>query len=335
MVQDTYNRPLQDLRISVTDRCNFRCGYCMPAEIFGEAYQFLPNKQLLSFEEITRVAKIMVGLGVRKLRLTGGEPLIRQEIEKLVAMLAEIDQVDDFALTTNAYFLPQKAQALADAGLKRVTVSLDSLDDDIFRAMNGNKAGVEPVLKGLKAAEKAGLTPIKINAVVKRGVNDHTLVDMARFCKDNGYILRFIEFMDVGTRNGWSMEHVVPAQEIIEQIDAVMPLERTKQNYFGEVAYRYQYRDGGGELGVIASVTKPFCGSCTRLRLSPEGQLYTCLFAKKGTDLREPLRAGASDDELKDFITGMWSKRTDRYSEQRTEASANDDDRIEMYYIGG
>lgn len=343
-VQDTFKRPLQDLRISVTDRCNFRCNYCMPAEIFGEAYQFMPHPALLTFEEITRLARLMIGLGVRKLRLTGGEPLLRREVYKLVGMLAGLG-ADDLAMTTNGFLLEKWAPLLAENGLKRVTVSLDSLDNEVFRRMNGDKADVAPVLAGIRAAERVGLTPIKVNAVVQKGVNDHTLVDLARFCKDSGYTLRFIEYMDVGTRNGWQMDQVVPAEEILARIDAALPIERVAPDYFGEVAYRYRYRDGGGEVGVIASVTKPFCGTCTRLRLSPEGQIYTCLFARAGVSLRDPLRAGATDDELINLVTGIWRKRTDRYSEIRTaatdpdEAAAPDDGqprkKIEMYYIGG
>lgn len=334
---DRYQRPLRDLRISVTDRCNFRCAYCMPEEIFGERYPFLKRDQLLTFEEIARVARLIAGAGAVKLRLTGGEPLLRQELEKLVAMLADIPNIDDLAMTTNAYFLADKAQMLKDAGLHRVTVSLDSLDDAVFRQMNGNRAGVDRVLEGIAVADSVGLTPIKINAVVQRGVNDHTLVDLARYCKDHGYILRFIEYMDVGTRNGWRMDHVVPADEIISKIDAALPLEPIGREYASETALRYAYRDGGGEIGVIASVTRPFCGACSRLRISPEGQLYTCLFATHGTDLRTALRAGASDDELMKIIGGTWSNRTDRYSEERGQQASDDDDsdRIEMYYIGG
>lgn len=331
---DTFKRPLRDLRISVTDRCNFRCTYCMPADVFGDTFQFMKREQLLTFEEITRVTRLIVQAGAVKLRLTGGEPLVRREVEKLVAGLAAIAGVEDLALTTNGVLLPQKAGLLRDAGLQRVTISLDTLDDTIFRAMNGGKAGVDDVLAGIQAAKAANLTPIKINAVVQKGVNDHTIVDLARFCKDSGYVLRFIEYMDVGTLNGWRMDDVVSAEEVVARIDAAMPLEALPRNYASETSLRYQYRDGGGEIGVIASVTKPFCGACSRLRMSPEGQLYTCLFAIKGTDLKTPLRAGASDAELLQIIGGMWSQRDDRYSEQRTDDSA-DPNRIQMYYIGG
>lgn len=335
-IRDKFNRPLRDLRISVTDRCNFRCTYCMPAEIFGENYKFLPREQILTYEEITRVARVMVGLGVTKLRLTGGEPLVREALETLVGMLAQIDGTDDLAMTTNGYLLPQKAQMLKDAGLQRVTVSLDTLDDTIFRRMNGGRAGVKRVLQGIEAAEKAGLTPIKINAVVQRGVNDHTIVDLARYCKDHNYIVRFIEYMDVGNINGWKLDQVVPADEIIERIDRELPLELIEENYHGEVAKRYRFRDGeGGEIGLITSVTKPFCGACTRMRLSPEGQLYTCLFGTKGADVKTPLRDGATDEELAAFITGIWGKRTDRYSEERFDQTKQRDPKVEMYHIGG
>ncbi len=330
---DRFQRPMRDLRISVTDRCNFRCTYCMPAEIFGENYVFLPREQLLTFEEITRVARLSVGLGVVKLRITGGEPLVRQELEKLVALLTAIPGVEDIALTTNGKLLPQKAAALREAGLKRITISLDSLDNDTFRKMNGGRANVEDVLRGIDSAVAVGFSPIKINCVVIRGVNEDKIVDLARFCRERGFIARFIEYMDVGTRNGWEMRQVVPAKEIVSRIDAVFPLEPAQANYRGEVAERWRYRDGGGEIGVIASVTQPFCGDCTRLRLSAEGELYTCLFAVKGTDLKGPIRAGATDEELTMLMRGTWHARTDRYSEER--ASAPRGEKIEMYYIGG
>jgi len=306
----------------------------MPAEVFHEKYQFLPHKQILTFEEIIRLARLAVDLGVVKLRLTGGEPLVRHDIEKLVAMLTTIPGVHDIAMTTNGSLLSKMADKLHDAGLKRITVSLDSLDNDVFRQMNGDRSDVAPVLEGIAAAERAGMTPIKVNAVIKRGVNDHTLVDLARYCKDHGYILRFIEYMDVGTRNGWRLDDVVPAKEIIARIDAVMPIEPIDSGYYGEVAERWRYRDGSGEVGVIASVTQPFCGTCTRLRLSAEGSIYTCLFALKGTSLRDPLREGATDDELKAIMQRVWGSRTDRYSEIRTQDTAGHD-KIEMYYIGG
>lgn len=333
MIRDQLKRPLRDLRISVTDRCNFRCTYCMPAEIFGERYQFLPRAELLTFEEIVRLTRVIVKLGAVKVRLTGGEPLMRHDIEKLVAMLSEIDGVDDLTLTTNGYFLPQKAQALKDAGLRRITVSLDSLDEAVFRRMNGNKASVQNVLDGIAAAEKAGLQPIKINAVVQRGVNDHTVVDLARFCKERGYIARFIEYMDVGNLNGWKLDEVVTADEIAAMIGAELPLEQVKRHYASEVAMRFQYT-AGGEMGIISSVTKPFCGACSRMRLSSEGKIYTCLFATEGTDLRDPLRNGAADAEIEHIIRDTWGSRIDRYSEERSERT-EPRPKVEMYHIGG
>jgi cyclic pyranopterin phosphate synthase len=337
-ILDRFRRPLRDLRISVTDRCNFRCTYCMPAEIFGERYEFLPKADLLTFEEITRLTRVLVRLGVVKVRLTGGEPLVRNQVEKLVAMLSEVGGVEDLTLTTNAYLLPQKAQALKSAGLQRVTVSLDTLDEDIFKQMNGRGFGTQRVLEGIEAAERVGLNPIKVNSVVQRGVNDHTIVDLARYFKERGHIVRFIEYMDVGNRNGWKLDHVVSAAEIVEKINAEMPCEPAEPNYRGEVANRYRYKDGGGEFGVIASVTQPFCGDCTRLRLSPEGQIFTCLFGARGTDLRSPLRDGATDDELEAIIRRTWGKRTDRYSEERssmTEELRRQRKKVEMYHIGG
>jgi GTP 3',8-cyclase len=331
---DQLGRPLRDLRISVTDRCNFRCPYCMPAEIFGEKYQFLPKDKVLTFEEITRLTRIIIRLGAVKLRLTGGEPLVRQDVDQLVAQLATLDGAHDLALTTNGVLLPKLADRLKAAGLRRVTVSLDSLDNDVFRRMNGNRADVADVILGIDAARAAALTPIKINCVVQRGVNDHTIIDLARWAKDEGYILRFIEYMDVGNRNGWRMDQVVSAREIAERIDAVMPLETLPRSYSSETALRYRYADGGGEIGMIASVTMPFCGDCSRMRLSVDGSIYTCLFAISGTDLKTPLRAGASDDDLEAIIRNTWTARTDRYSEIRTSVT-KPAEKIEMYYIGG
>jgi len=337
MITDQFGRPMRDLRISVTDRCNFRCPYCMPAEIFGEAYQFLPKEQILSFEEIARLARIFVGLGVNKVRITGGEPLLRVDLHRLVAMLAGIDGVQDLTLTTNGYLLAQQAQSLKDAGLRRVTVSLDSMDEDTFKRMNGRGLGSHRVFQGIERAAAVGFAPIKINAVVHKGVNDHTIVDLARQFKGTGHIVRFIEYMDVGNLNGWKLDQVVPAAEVIRRIDAGMPLEPLAGNYRGEVAMRYRYRDGEGEVGVIASVTKPFCGDCTRSRLSTEGSIYTCLFSGAGVSLRDPMRAGASDEELRELIAGVWGGRVDRYSEERAELTdlQNAPRKIEMYQIGG
>ncbi len=332
---DRFRRPLRDLRISVTDRCNFRCPYCMPAEIYGDRYQFLPRESLLTFEEIARLTRVLVGLGVVKVRVTGGEPLVRAEIDKLIAMLARIPGIEDLTMTTNAFLLSQFADRLKEAGLQRITVSLDSLDDSVFRKMNGRNFGTDRVLEGIEAADRAGLRPIKINAVVQRGVNDHTLVELARFARERGHIARFIEYMDVGTLNGWKMDDVVPAEEILERIHAEMPLEPVEANYKGEVALRYGFRDGDGEVGVIASVTKPFCGDCARMRLSPEGQIVTCLFATSGTDLRTPMREGATDDELEAIIRGLWGLRDDRYSEIRTMFTDEPRKKVEMYHIGG
>jgi GTP 3',8-cyclase len=337
MIADKFGRPLRDLRISVTDRCNFRCTYCMPAEIFGESYQFLPKDEILTFEEITRLGRIFAELGVNKLRITGGEPLLRTDLHRLIAMLSEIAGVEDITLTTNGYLLAQQAQQLKDAGLQRVTVSLDTLDDEIFKQMNGRGFSAQRVLQGIEKATEVGLAPIKINAVVQKGVNDHTVVGLARYFKGTGHIVRFIEYMDVGNRNGWKWDQVVPASEIIRLIDAEMPLEPLDPNYQGEVAMRYRYQDGTGEVGVIASVTQPFCGDCTRARLSTDGKIYTCLFASNGLSLRDHLRAGASDADLRDLISGIWSRRVDRYSEERTELAPlqNQRRKIEMYQIGG
>ena len=331
---DTLGRPLRDLRISVTDRCNFRCVYCMPKEVFGRGYRFLDRKELLSFEEIARVARAFAARGVSKLRLTGGEPLLRRELERLVEMLAAIPGIEDLTLTTNGSLLVQKAQTLADAGLRRVTVSLDSLDDEVFRAMNDVDFPVERVLEGIAAAADAGLAPVKVNMVVKRGQNDGSVLEMAEQFRGTGHVLRFIEYMDVGHTNGWRLDDVVPAAEIVRTIDSVWPLEPVEPGYRGEVARRYRYRDGAGEIGVIASVTQPFCGDCTRARLSAEGRLYTCLFAVRGHDLRALVRGGATDDELVEAIGRVWLKRSDRYSEIRSERTA-DLPKVEMSYIGG
>jgi len=330
---DTLGRPLHDLRISVTDRCNFRCVYCMPKEIFGKDYQFLPRSEILTFEEIERLVRIFVSLGVQKIRLTGGEPLVRRDLERLVEKLARIGDLD-LTLTTNGSLLAQKARLLADAGLRRVTVSLDSLDDATFRAMNDVDFPVAKVLAGIEAARAAGLAPIKINMVTKRGVNESSIVPMARYFKGTGMTLRFIEFMDVGSTNGWRLDDVVPAREVVAMIDREMPLEPVQAGYRGEVAARYRYKDGSGEIGVISSVTQPFCADCTRARLSADGSLYTCLFATQGHDLRALLRSGATDEEITSAIAAVWTDRTDRYSDLRSKETAGLH-KIEMSFIGG
>ena len=331
MTADRLGRPLRDLRISVTDRCNFRCVYCMPKEVFGSDYRFLDRKELLTFEELERVARVFVGLGVEKLRLTGGEPLVRKDVEHLIALLAPLGV--ELTLTTNASLLAAKAQALADAGLHRITVSLDSLDDETFRLMNDVDFPVARVLEGIEAAAAVGL-PVKVNAVVKRGLNEHAILEMASYFRETGHTLRFIEYMDVGATNGWRLDDVVPAAEIVERISAVFPLEPVDPGYRGEVAKRWRYADGAGEIGLIASVTQPFCGDCTRARISAEGRLYTCLFAVRGHDLRALVRGGASDEELRAAIEAIWGRRTDRYSELRTEQTVKLP-KVEMSYIGG
>jgi GTP 3',8-cyclase len=329
---DRFQRPLRDLRISVTDRCNFRCVYCMPKEVFGRDYAFLPRAELLTFEEIARVARAFVALGVEKVRITGGEPLVRRDVERLVALLAELPGLD-LTLTTNGALLAEKARALQEAGLRRVTVSLDSLDDAVFRAMNDVDFPVSRVLGGIEAAAGAGL-PVKVNVVVKRGLNDGDVLDLAAHFRGTGHVLRFIEYMDVGHSNGWRMDDVVPAREIVRMIDERFPLEPLEPAYRGEVARRWRYRDGEGEIGVIASVSQPFCGDCTRARLSADGKLYTCLFAVRGHDLRALVRGGASDGELERAIGAVWRQRTDRYSELRS-AETVELPKVEMSYIGG
>jgi cyclic pyranopterin phosphate synthase len=331
-LRDTRARSMRDLRISVTDRCNFRCTYCMPREVFDSSYRFLPHEAILSFEEIARLARVFVGLGVNKLRLTGGEPLVRRNLERLVALLAEL-QVE-VTLTTNGSLLARQAAALKKAGLDRVTVSLDSLDDATFRAMNDADFPVARVIDGIEAAAAVGLGPVKINMVVKRGVNDQGVVQMAERWRGTGHIIRFIEFMDVGSTNGWRMDDVVPSAQIVEKISQRWPLEPIGANYPGEVAERWRYLDGAGEIGVISSVTQAFCSSCTRMRLSTEGSLFTCLFAQSGHDLKALLRSGASEDELRDEIAAVWQRRADRYSEIRTAETAKNK-KVEMSYIGG
>ena len=337
MTVDAYKRSLRDLRISVTDRCNFRCPYCMPADVFGDKYEFVPRAEILTFEEIERLARVFVDHGVRKLRITGGEPLLRKDLPRLVGKLAHVDGVEDLSLTTNGQLLADYAEPLKAAGLHRLTVSLDSLDDEVFRVMNGRDQGPERVLEGIEAAERAGFPGVKINCVVQRGVNDHTALDLCRHFKGTPHIVRFIEFMDVGNLNGWNVSQVVPAAELLEEIGARFALVRADPNYGGEVATRYRYADGSGEIGMIASVSQPFCGGCTRARLSPTGALVTCLFATGGTDLRAPLRDGATDAELSAVVGKVWTARTDRYSEERARNTdyAERPPKIEMFRIGG
>ena len=339
---DTLGRPLHDLRISVTDRCNFRCTYCMPREVYGRDYAFLPRAELLTFEEITRLARLFTQLGVRKVRLTGGEPLLRRDLPVLVRMLAAVDAIDDLTLTTNGSLLERLAAPLAEAGLRRISVSLDSLDNETFAKMNDVAFPVDAVLGGIDAAAAAGLRPVKVNMVVRRGLNERDVLPMARFFRERGHILRFIEYMDVGHTNGWRLDDVVPAAEIIAAIDAEMPLIALPPRYPGEVADRWAYADGTGEVGLIASVTQPFCRDCSRARLTADGQLYTCLFASSGHDLRAALRAGVPDDELLETLSGVWRARSDRYSDLRSAATkrplpvlVSDPNRVEMSRIGG
>jgi GTP 3',8-cyclase len=332
---DQLARPLRDLRISVTDRCNFRCVYCMPKAVFGPQFVFLPREEILTYEEIARLGRLFVAHGVEKMRLTGGEPLVRRDLDKLVRELAMIPGLRDLTLTTNGALLKQKARALKDAGLQRITVSLDSLTDETFMAMNDVHFPVRGVLDGIEAAVAVGLRPVKINMVVKRGMNDQDVLEMARFFKGSGCVLRFIEYMDVGTTNGWRMADVVPAEEILRVINAELPLEPLEANYSGEVARRYRYRDGTGEIGIIASVTLPFCHDCTRARLTANGKLYTCLFTNIGHDLRALLRAGSSDEQLAGFLRKIWRGRADRYSERRTDQTLALWPKMEMSRLGG
>jgi cyclic pyranopterin phosphate synthase len=336
-VSDALKRPLHDLRISLLDRCNFRCPYCMPESEFHDDYQFLTRSQRLTHDEILTIARVATSLGVSKLRLTGGEPLLDKKLPALVEGLAQLDGVEDLALTTNGMLLAPIAQTLVDAGLQRVTISLDSLDEAVFRQMSGGRGDLATVLQAIDAAAEAGLAPIKINVVVERGVNDHTVLELLEHFRGTGHIVRLIEYMDVGNRNGWRMDQVVPSGELLERVEARWPLRRVDRNYPGEVARRYQYEDGQGEIGFISSVTEPFCGSCSRARLSSDGMLYTCLFANRGTDLREPLRNGADDDELADILSRIWLQRADRYSELRRPDVAEHHalSKVEMYRIGG
>jgi GTP 3',8-cyclase len=330
---DRYQRPLHDLRVSVTDRCNFRCTYCMPKEVFGPDYPFLPREALLTFEEIVRLVRLFASLGVRKVRITGGEPLLRRDLPDLIRMLNEVDDIEDIALTTNGVLLPRYAAALRQAGLQRINVSLDAIHDEVFHRMNGGAASVRQVLDGIRAAADAGLG-VKVNMVVQRGVNDSEIVPMARHFRGTGHIVRFIEYMDVGNTNGWRWDQVVSKQEILERINREMPLEPLPSRYYGEVADRYRYVGTDEEIGVISSVTDAFCGTCTRARLSADGQLFTCLFAEKGHDLRSLLRGGAPDEEIRRWIAEIWQNRTDRYSEERGQ-STKQKKKVEMSYIGG
>ena len=335
--RDTFSRPMRDLRISVMDRCNFRCPYCMPRETFHEQYRFLGSHERLSFDEIVRLARLFVQLGVRKLRLTGGEPLLRANLPDLIGDLTAIAGVEDVALTTNGVLLARYAAELKAAGLKRVTVSLDSLDAAVFARMSGGFGGVAEVLEGIEQAQRAELTPIKINAVIERGLNEHTALDLIERFRGTGVIVRFIEYMDVGTRNHWSSERVVPSRELLERISARWPLSPLKPAYRGEVAERYAFTDGQGEMGFISSVSQPFCGACSRARLSSDGIMYTCLFANHGTSLRDALRGGANDDALLELVRSVWLRRSDRYSELRAQlrASTHEERKVEMFYIGG
>jgi cyclic pyranopterin phosphate synthase len=335
--RDRLNRPLRDLRISVMDRCNFRCPYCMPREQFHDAYRFLKSSQRLSFEEILRLARLFVAQGVRKIRLTGGEPLLRANLADLIGDLTSIAGIEDVALTTNGILLARHAAELKAAGLNRITVSLDSLDPDVFSRMSGGFGGVAEVLAGIEAAQRADLTPIKINAVIQRGINDHTVLDLVERFRGTGVIVRFIEYMDVGNRNHWEPDRVVSSRELADIINGRWPIEPLERNYRGEVARRYGFADGAGEVGFISSVTQAFCGDCSRARLSSDGALYTCLFAAQGRSLRDPLRAGATDEELAELIRQIWSGRQDRYSELRANLrqASGDHTKVEMYYIGG
>ncbi|WP_252311348.1 GTP 3',8-cyclase MoaA [Sinobaca sp. H24] len=331
---DQYKRPLQDLRISIMDRCNFRCSYCMPKEIFGDDYVFMPEEELLSFSEITMLAEEFAALGVKKLRLTGGEPLLRKNVPELIEKLVKIEGIEDIALTTNGVHLVKQAKALKEAGLMRINLSLDAIDPQVFQEMNGRKVKPDIVLKGMQAAVDAGLH-VKVNMVVRKGVNDQEVIPMAKYCKDIGVTLRFIEFMDVGQTNGWDYSQVVTKKELLDMVSTIAPLQPLERDYLGEVANRYGYADSNVEVGFISSVSDAFCGTCTRARISADGKLFTCLFAESGTDLKTLVRSGASPDEVRHFIENVWNGRTDRYSEERTEETVKNRKKIEMSYIGG
>ena len=336
MLLDRLNRPIEDLRISVTDRCNFRCTYCMPHEKFGHKYQFTPKENLLSFEEIEKITNILVKHGVRKIRITGGEPLLRNNIDALISKISRLKNINDISLTTNGFLLPVMAKKLRDSGLHRLTISLDSLDDEVLKSMTGRNITAQSILSGISAAEQAGFTQIKINTVVQRNVNDHSIIDIAKHFKNRGHIVRFIEYMDVGNLNDWGKSKVFTEDEIFNTINAVMPLKKITPNYKSEVALRYQYTDQSAEIGIIASVTKPFCGNCSRLRLSPEGKLFTCLFASSGTDIRSILRDTSGKGNLESAIKNMWTNRSDRYSEIRNKTlNKSPRKKIEMFQIGG
>lgn len=333
-VTDKFGRALKDLRISVIDKCNLRCSYCMPKEIFGDDYAFLPEEELLSFDEIMTVVKSFSKLGVNKIRITGGEPLMRKDLPELIEAITKVEGIDDIALTTNAFFLPKRAKELKAAGLQRVNISLDAIDDEVFKEINGRGVVVRPVLKGIEAALAEGME-VKVNMVVKKGMNENQILPMARYFKDTDVILRFIEFMDVGNHNGWDLSTVISKQEIVDIINEEMPLEPKVRNYYGEVANRFVYEDGIGEIGVISSVTDSFCDTCTRIRLSADGKLYTCLFASSGYDMKDRLREGLEESEITKLLEDLWAGRTDRYSDERSKYGPTDREKIEMSYIGG
>ncbi|WP_052350121.1 GTP 3',8-cyclase MoaA [Virgibacillus sp. SK37] len=333
-IQDHLGRPLKDLRISVIDKCNLRCTYCMPKEIFGDDYAFLPENELLSFNEIVQLAEAFAQLGVEKIRITGGEPLLRKDLDKLISRLYEIPGITDIALTTNAILLPKRAHKLKEAGLQRVNISLDAIEDEVFKQINGRAVGTRPVLKGIEAAKAAGLQ-VKINMVAKKGMNESQIIPMAKYFKDKDIILRYIEFMDVGNHNGWDLDNVVSKKQIISKINNEIPLESATENYYGEVASRFRYKDGEGEVGVISSVTDSFCSTCTRIRLSADGKLYTCLFASQGFDIKEKIRNGLEGEQLTNELASLWGRRKDRYSDERMEQKNTNRKKIEMSYIGG